>query len=235
MTFNASSFLAGVGTVLATVVIGFGGGLIVTRVLTDDPPRDPGKVERRVSETAKSEGRPMAAAAPVPAPEAPQMPAAARIASPSNPVPTRQDQDAGPSEVALPPAPQSGPPSSISEPGQNPQSLGPQRPASLAQSSRRTAGVPASTKRSISHDDRRRADREGRSSEHSTRRVGFGLTRTESEQRRTERRRASQGHQTTRAQTEDRVVQPYEKGERPPALQRQHAIDRPSPDSPYGD
>jgi hypothetical protein len=52
----------------------------------------------------------------------------------------------------------------------------------------------------------------------------------------TERRKERKDVRPARARTEYRVVQPYEKVDRPVALERQHAFDRPSAElGPYGD
>ena len=49
MTFNVPSFFAGVSTVLLTLVVGFGGGVLMTGTFTDRP-REPNKLERRATE-----------------------------------------------------------------------------------------------------------------------------------------------------------------------------------------
>ena len=52
MTFNAASFFAGIGTVMFLLAAGFGGGILMSGMLTDNTPREPSKIERRAAETA---------------------------------------------------------------------------------------------------------------------------------------------------------------------------------------
>jgi hypothetical protein len=246
MIFNASSFLAGVGTVLATVVIGFGGGVVMTRVFTDNTPRETNKVERR-TETPGPEKLPTLAAAPVLAPAAPQIQEAASLSPPSNPAPSEQKQNAEVSGASLastsasaaqPATPQpASPPSNMQMAAPNLPSPGPQRAVSLTQSTiRPIVRVPSSTKRSKSHDERRTADRKDRNLERNVLAAPIAQTRAGSEQRRTDRRTERDDVPPARARTEYRAVQPYEKAERPVTLQRQHAFDGPSPEpSLYGD
>src|SRR2546429_372260 len=66
MTFNAPSFFAGVGTVVVLLVAGFGGGVLMSTMMTGDGSREPNKIERRAAESAKP---PTVASDPVPAVE----------------------------------------------------------------------------------------------------------------------------------------------------------------------
>ena len=76
MTFNVPSFFAGVGTVLLTLIVGFGGGVLMTGMFTDRP-REPNKLERRATEEIRPapEAKPPTIVAgpviatPVPAPQ----------------------------------------------------------------------------------------------------------------------------------------------------------------------
>src|SRR5262245_21051187 len=49
VTFNVPSFFVGVGTVLLTLVVGFGGGVLMTGVFSDKS-REPNKLERRATD-----------------------------------------------------------------------------------------------------------------------------------------------------------------------------------------
>lgn len=51
MAFSASSFFAGVATVIATVAIGFGGGVLMTDALVGNGEKAPTLAERRAAET----------------------------------------------------------------------------------------------------------------------------------------------------------------------------------------
>src|SRR3954451_15616005 len=53
MTLNAPSFFAGVGTVLGLLIVGFGGGVLMSGVVSDNTPREPNKIEKRAAEIAK--------------------------------------------------------------------------------------------------------------------------------------------------------------------------------------
>ena len=77
MTLNFPSFFAGIGTVLALLTLGFGGGVLVSGVISDSP-REPGKVEKWAAEAQKAP----AAAKPVPAPAPPVVSAAPVPAAP---------------------------------------------------------------------------------------------------------------------------------------------------------
>ena len=47
-TFNVPSFFAGVATVLAILIVGFGGGVMMSGVLSDTS-RKPNKIERQAA------------------------------------------------------------------------------------------------------------------------------------------------------------------------------------------
>jgi len=63
MTFNAASFFAGVATVIATVAIGFGGGVLVTDALVGAGEKPSSVIARRAAEV-----QPVAAVTTVQAP-----------------------------------------------------------------------------------------------------------------------------------------------------------------------
>lgn len=51
MAFHTSSFFVGAGTVLATIVVGFGGGVIMTNALVGkNETREPNKIEQRIAD-----------------------------------------------------------------------------------------------------------------------------------------------------------------------------------------
>src|SRR5437763_3746676 len=111
MTFNAPSFFAGIGTVVVLLVAGFGGGVLMSTMMTGDSSREPNKIERRAAESAKP---PTVASDPVPVVEdrkaEPVVQAAAvPPAAPQNAVPPAAPQNAIPPapQNAAPPAPQS--------------------------------------------------------------------------------------------------------------------------------
>ena len=155
MTFNVPSFFAGVGTVLLTLIVGFGGGVLMTGTFTDRP-REPNKLERRATEEIRPEAKPPTiVAAPVtaaPAPVAEQpVPAAQTPAKPAEPPaeppkatepPKAQPAEPKPVRQAEPqPAPAPAPPAPPSiqtaqtadqQPAAQPK-LGPQRPVALVQ------------------------------------------------------------------------------------------------------
>ncbi|TMI99505.1 MAG: hypothetical protein E6G97_21530 [Alphaproteobacteria bacterium] len=92
MTLNAPSFFAGIGTVLGLLVVGFGGGVMMSGVISDKTPREPNRIEKRAAETAKApviETKPATAAVPPAPPVVPPAPPAA------DPTPTPQIQQAG--------------------------------------------------------------------------------------------------------------------------------------------
>jgi len=98
MIFNAPSFFAGIATVVALVTLGFGGGVLMSGVISDKAPHEPSKVEKRAAENAKPpaaetvkpvavEARPAVTVAPPAAETAPQAaPAPAAAPPPAPPV-----------------------------------------------------------------------------------------------------------------------------------------------------
>ena len=87
MTFNAPSFFAGVGTVLACLVVGFGGGILISGVLTDGT-REPNKIERRAAAETKPSTSPVVVASP-----APVAPAQTQAQEAAAPVPAAQSAE----------------------------------------------------------------------------------------------------------------------------------------------
>jgi hypothetical protein len=142
VTFNVPSFFVGVGTVLLTLVVGFGGGVLMTGAFTDRP-REQNKVERRVNEDAKPAPAPVIVASPVPAAApvqaAPAHPAPLQAAPPARSAAPAAAQPAErPQAPAEPPKPvqQAEPrvaPASPPQQAADQTALGPQRPVSLTQ------------------------------------------------------------------------------------------------------
>lgn len=128
MTFNAPSFFAGIATVLGLLVLGAGGGVLMSNVLAPDGPRSPNKVERQTAgrETAptreavvvrspakvaepgpqagdvgvsRAEAAPAAQPVPAPVTPAPQSPAPARVAEPAQPPSTPQPAPEAPAQA----------------------------------------------------------------------------------------------------------------------------------------
>ena len=117
MTLNAPSFFAGIGTVVVLLVAGFGGGVLMSAMMTGDGPREPNKIERRAAEAAKP---PTVASDPVPTVEdrktEPVVQAvAAPPAAPQNAVPPAAPPAA---QNAAPPTPQSRSPQANDPPPQ---------------------------------------------------------------------------------------------------------------------
>lgn len=69
MTVNVPSFFAGIGTVLVLLMLGFGGGVVMSGLIADKP-REPGKVEKWAAEAQKAPSDPqkpqVVTATPVP-------------------------------------------------------------------------------------------------------------------------------------------------------------------------
>ena len=139
-TFNVPSFFASVATVLAILAMGFGGGVMMSGVLSDSAHR-PNKIERQAAREAKPETKPADApivpAAPVAAPPGPATPAPAQAAAadaapaaPAEPRPQpaiQQAQSGSQPPTQSPPVAQ---PQTATQPTPSP---GPERPVSLAQ------------------------------------------------------------------------------------------------------
>jgi len=142
VTFSVPSFFVGVGTVLLTLVVGFGGGVLMTGAFTDRP-REQNKVERRVNEDTKPTPTPVIVTNPVPAAApvqaAPAPPAPLQAAPPAPSAAPAAAQPAEPPQApAQPPKPvqQAEPrvaPASPPQQAADQTALGPQRPVSLTQ------------------------------------------------------------------------------------------------------
>ena len=65
MNFHAASYFAGIGTVLATLTLGFGGGVLMSEVIADKTPRESSKVAQQKAERARPVEPPAVAATPV--------------------------------------------------------------------------------------------------------------------------------------------------------------------------
>src|SRR5436853_7802019 len=108
MMLNAPSFFAGIAPVLGLLVVGFGGGVMMSGVISDNTPREPSKVEKRAAEAAKPPaGEVKPATAPVVvAPQPQPAPPPAQVAEPApapQPVQTPAAQPV--QQAAAPPAP----------------------------------------------------------------------------------------------------------------------------------
>ena len=99
MTFNVPSFFVGVGTVLLTLTVGFGGGVLMTGVFSDRT-REPNKLERRATEEIKPPAivAGPVIAAPSPQPAAEPQPAPVPVAEPAVPAPPAEPPKAPPAE-----------------------------------------------------------------------------------------------------------------------------------------
>ena len=174
MTLNVPSFFAGIGTVVVLLTLGFGGGVLMSGVISDKP-REPGKVEKwAVEQKASAEQKtpdaqkpaiitatpvPVAPAqaAPPPAPQpivnaepAPQ-PALPVASNPPAPQPAA---DAAPVTAPAPPAP--APVRQASQPLQ-------QKPVALVDPAvPQPQAKPQTTKRADKRNDRRKQATERR-------------------------------------------------------------------------
>jgi hypothetical protein len=116
MTFNAPSFFVGVGTVVVLLAFGFGGGVLVSGILSDNGPREPSRVERRAAATEAAP--PTITTKPVPVTPAPadlqaSTPKPDPAPKPSESAPAAQPQSPAPAQQQAPPvtpAADAGPP-----------------------------------------------------------------------------------------------------------------------------
>jgi hypothetical protein len=130
MTFNIPSFFAGIAATLGILTVGFGGGVMMSGVLSDGA-RQPNRIERQAArepaakETKEIKPTTAPVVVTVPAPAAPAEAQAAAAVSAPEPV------------VSPTIPPQTEPPSVQPAPAQQTAAqapaLGPQRPVSLAQ------------------------------------------------------------------------------------------------------
>src|SRR6185503_14469131 len=98
--FSTSSFFAGVGTVVVTMALGFGGGVLLTGAFTGGEVRQPNKLERQAVD--QSQIKP--AAAPVPViPKVPEPQIQAAVTAPATPSPAGVPPT--PAPAAAPPTP----------------------------------------------------------------------------------------------------------------------------------
>lgn len=86
MPLHAASYFAGVGTVVATMALGFGGGVLLTDAFIGNSERTPTLMERRAASLSESTAPPVAAA---PAAQASEPQTAATVA-PVSPAPQPQ-------------------------------------------------------------------------------------------------------------------------------------------------
>jgi len=180
MTFNAPSFFAGIGTVTALLIVGFGGGVLVSGIISSDGPRESSKLERRTAEPAKpaviasdpvtvaerrKEEQPPAQAAALPAQTQPAPPTQPQPTPPAQPQNAAAQAPQTPSPAADNPATQQQQPGTRAErPIRQGGRLGPQQPVALVQPpsresmSRREARAMARETRRL-ESRRRRAER----------------------------------------------------------------------------
>src|SRR5947199_9711271 len=105
MMLNAPSFFAGIATVLGLLVVGFGGGVMMSGVISDNTPREPSKVEKRAAEAAKPPVTEPKPATPVVVPPAPQpTPPPAQLAEPAPAPAAPQVQQAASQSASVAPA-----------------------------------------------------------------------------------------------------------------------------------
>jgi hypothetical protein len=192
MTFNAASYFAGVGTVLATLTLGFGGGMLMSGVFADKAPREPNKVERQMADRAKPEAPPVSTSTPV-IPAIPKNEAVAATAPPSSqpqkepepaaalPVPQAQPQPQVTTQVIPQPAP----------------ALGRDRPVALVHPAMREHDGKQDLKRKAA--EKRKAEREKRRAE----RRREHETREAQRQQQREAQQASAAQRSRQAEAED--------------------------------
>jgi hypothetical protein len=234
MNFNAASYFAGVGTVLATLVVGFGGGVLMSGVLSDDKPREPNKIERR------AEPAPPPAIAPTPVTVAPQPAAVPQtaVAASAPAASAPQEPQATPAQDGPSFAPGVAAPAPNAEPAQVPPAahaagapeLGPQKNVSLTRpGSQETLRVPQeANSEPLSRAERRKLERKQRRAEREQLRE---QRRLEREQRRAEKRQRHeeirQERQASASRRPDRREIDEEDDELPFAARREHAFEPP--------
>jgi len=94
MPFNATSYFAGVLTVLATVAIGFGGGILMTDALVGQSEKTTSVAKRAGSLNASTAGPPQAAAIAPSPPQAADINVSSRPVQPASEVPAKPAADA---------------------------------------------------------------------------------------------------------------------------------------------
>lgn len=199
-TFNVPSFFAGVATVLAILVVGFGGGVMMSSVLSDSTQK-PNKIERRASGDTKETKLATAPVIPV-APvvtavpgtlaqaEAPSA-ATEQTAATPDPAPAPKP-DPQPVQAQAAPVPQAQPQPPAPQPQTTAQTprLGPQREVSLAQPSHEQQVDPSQLSRRDQARYWREKRREERAQRHEERRKLFAERRQQEQSRRGELRSA---------------------------------------------
>jgi hypothetical protein len=181
MRFDIPSFFAGIMATLGILTVGFGGGVMMSGVLSDGA-HQPNRVERQASrETAAKETKPTTGpvVVTVPAQAAPAETQAATAVSPEPVV----------SQTATPPQPE---PQSAQQAQQTaaqppPPSLGPQRPVSLAQPAAEESRASQSLSRREEARLRAQQWREKRAHQREERRKQMADRRRQEEMRRAER------------------------------------------------
>ena len=140
MTFNVPSFFAGIATVVALLIFGFGGGVFMSSVILDQGARTPTKTERQVSKQTPP-ADPQKQPTPASAPAAQLLPSAEQPsdAPPAAPPPKLQNILASPASASAAPA-------------------GPQKPVSLVNPAQEAIASRNETRRK--KEDARRAAQE---------------------------------------------------------------------------
>ena len=200
MTFNVPSFFAGIGTVLALLVVGFGGGVLMSGVMMDKGPREPSKMERRAAENATPP--PVIAASPVPVPAA--QPAAPEP-KPAEPLPAPQPKMTAEPAVppqAAPPTPAVPPTVTVENAAPKPL-LGPQQPVSLQNPAQEPSRAQAD------RNEAKRIAAERRKAERAERRKLAEQRRDQQRLREVEQKAAAE--QTRRVEVDDEDDEPVQR------------------------
>ena len=153
MKLNVPSFFAGIGTVVVLLALGFGGGVLMSGVISDKP-RGPGKVEKWAAETKETTKAPAVAAVPVPASPsvASAEPAQPPVREESAPAPQTPIQAAAPPPQQTNPAALPAPPA----PAQAAPPLGQERPVALANPASAQAKPPKARRENANRTERSR-------------------------------------------------------------------------------
>ena len=214
MALNVPSFFAGIGTVLALLILGFGGGVLMSGVISDSP-RERGKVEKWAAEAQKA---PVVAATPVPAPppvtSATPVPVPAPVATATSTQSDIRKDSAAEPQASVPSAPPpqqqpaavsspvSSPPASSSQTSSSPPSspapqasplLGQERPAALVNPAA-AAPAAAAPDLQLKSEKVRRAEEKVRRAEEKARRAEFEQRNEQRRKQLAERRRQQFEH-----------------------------------------
>ena len=152
MKLNVPSFFAGIGTVVVLLALGFGGGVLMSGVISDKP-RGPGKVEKWAAETKETTKAPAVAAVPVPVspPAASAEPAQPPAREENAPAPQASIQAAAPPPQQTSPAALPAPPA----PAQAAPPLGQEQPVALTNPGPAQAKLPKPRRENANRTERR--------------------------------------------------------------------------------